>query len=217
MRLGEIRRDFVLALAVPVLTLILARDGALSRAEGLLLLTLFALWLTLVVRQGMDHRRSTLGDAEAQDAASRVGPARVWLFLILGLACLILAGRLFVTGASGVAEGFGVHPYVIGALVVAIGTSLPELVTALIARWRGHDDVGLGTLLGSNLFNGLAIVGVAAAIHPIRAPLTEVAVVLGFGVLTLLLILPRAGVIPRWRGPILPAAYGTYVAATLTL
>ena len=211
-RLGEIRRDFVLALAVPVLTLILARDGALSRAEGLLLLGLFALWLALVVRQGINHRRSTLGREEGQ-----VGPARPSLFLILGLACLILAGRLFVTGASGIAEALGVHPYVIGALVVAIGTSLPELVTTLIARWRGHDDVGLGTLLGSNLFNGLAIVGVAAAIHPIRAPLAEVAVALGFGVLTLLLILPRAGVISRWRGLILLAAYGTYVAATLTL
>jgi cation:H+ antiporter len=216
-RLADIRRDFVLALGVPVLTLILARDGVLSHAEGLLLLALFALWLSLVVRQGIDHRRSTLGDAEAQNAASKVGPARPWLFLILGLACLILAGRLFVTGASGIAEAFGVHPYVIGALVVAVGTSLPELVTTLIARWRGHDDVGLGTLLGSNLFNGLAIVGVAAAIHPIRAPLAEVAVALGFGVLSVLLILPHADVISHRRGLVLLGAYGAYVAATLTV
>jgi cation:H+ antiporter len=211
--LADIRRDFVLALGVPVLTLILARDGALSRAEGVLLLGLFALWLALVVRQGINHRRSTLGRREE----GQVGPVRPSLFLILGLACLILAGRLFVTGASGVAEGFGVHPYVIGALVVAIGTSLPELVTMLIARWRGHDDVGLGTLLGSNLFNGLAIVGLAAAIHPIRAPQAEVAVALGFGVLTLLLILPHAGVIPRWRGLVLLTAYAAYVVATLYL
>ena len=215
-RLADIRRDFVLALWVPVLTLILALDGELSRTEGMLLLALFALWLVLVVRQAIDHRRGTPKQV-TQDTASPPAPARPWLFLILGLAGLILAGRLFVTGASGIAEGFGVHPYVIGALVVAIGTSLPELVTTLIARWRGHDDVGLGTLLGSNLFNGLAIVGVAATIHPIRAPLGDVAVALGFGVLTLLLILPHAGVIPRWRGLVLLAAYATYVAATLYL
>lgn len=215
-RLADIRRDFVLALGVPALTLILALDGDLSRPEGMLLLALFALWLVLVVRQAIDHRRCT-PKQETQEAVSPTGPAHPWLFLILGLAGLILAGRLFVSGASGIAEGFGVHPYVIGALVVAIGTSLPELVTTLIARWRGHDDVGLGTLLGSNLFNGMAIVGVAATIHPIRAPLDDVAVALGFGVLTLLFVLPHAGVIPRWRGLVLLAAYATYVAATLYL
>ena len=64
--------------------------------------------------------------------------------------------RLFVTGASGIAVALGVHPYLIGVTVVAVGTSLPELVTVLLSRLRGHDDVGLGTLLGSNLFNGLA-------------------------------------------------------------
>jgi cation:H+ antiporter len=124
---------------------------------------------------------------------------------------------LFVTGASGIAVALGVHAYVIGALVVAIGTSLPELVTTLLARLRGHDDVGLGTLLGSNLFNGLAIVGVAAAIHPIQAPVGEIAAALVFGVLSMLLILPRAGVIPRWRGLALLLAYAAFVTATLTV
>jgi cation:H+ antiporter len=89
-------------------------------------------------------------------------------------------------------------------------------VTTLLARWRGHDDVGLGTLLGSNLYNGLAIVGVAA-IHPIQAPTGEVVVALGFGVLTVLLILPRAGRIARGRGLLLLAAYAAYVTATLIL
>lgn len=169
------------------------------------------------MRQAIDHRRNTLEDAERDTEASPLRPGRAWLFLVVGVASLILAGRLFVTGASGIAEVLGVHPYVIGALVVAIGTSLPELVTTLVARWRGHDDVGLGTLLGSNLFNGLAIVGVAAAIHPIHAPVGEIAVALGFGMLTLLLILPRAGLIERWRGLVLLATYGAYVASTLSL
>jgi len=142
---------------------------------------------------------SSVAAARGEKAKRKSGP-RAWLFLILGFTCLILAGRLFVTGASGIAEALGVHPYVIGALVVAVGTSLPELVTPLITRWRGHDDVGLGSLLGSNLFNGLAIVGVAAAIHPIRAPLGEVTVALGFGALAVLLMLPGGDVIsPRRR------------------
>jgi cation:H+ antiporter len=211
-RFAEIRRDFLLALSVPVLTLFLALDGMLSRAEGALLLALFAAWLTLAARQAIAHRREVQANAQA------IGqPLSTALYLIAGLACLILAGRLFVTGASGIAVALGVHAYVIGALVVAIGTSLPELVTTLLARLRGHDDVGLGTLLGSNLFNGLAIVGVAAAIHPIQAPVGEIAAALVFGVLSMLLILPRAGVIPRWRGLALLTAYAAFVTATLTV
>jgi len=211
-RPGEIRRDYLLALAVPVLTLILALDGALSRGEGVLLLSLFALWMGFVVRQALAHRRAT-----AADETYTGSPLYAILFMAVGLVCLILAGHLFVTGASGIAVTLGVHACVIGALVVAIGTTLPELVTTLLARWRGHDDVGLGTLLGSNLFNGLAIVGVAASIHPIRAPVNNVVIALVFGVLSVLLILPRAGVIPRWRGAALLATYAAFVAATLIL
>ena len=211
---AEIKRDFLLALGVPVFILVLALDGTLSRADGALLLALFALWLALVVRQAIQHRRE-IPTHEALMGTS-VQPIRAWLFLIAGLASLILAGRLFVTGASGIAEALNINAYVIGVTVVAIGTSLPELVTMLLARWRGHDDVGLGTLLGSNLFNGLAIVGIAAAIHPIRAPSSEVAVALGFGVLTVLLMLPRAGVISRRRGLALLAAYAAFITTTLS-
>jgi cation:H+ antiporter len=110
----------------------------------------------------------------------------------------------------------GVHPYVIGATLVAIGTSLPELVTVVLSRLRGHDDVGLGTLLGSNLFNGLAVVGTAATIQPIHAPLGELAVTATFGTVTLLLVLPRRSMIPRIRGLFLMAAYASFVFLTTT-
>jgi cation:H+ antiporter len=139
------------------------------------------------------------------------------LFAVAGLACLILAGRLFVSGASGIAASLGIHAYVIGATIVAIGTSLPELVTTLLARLRGHHDVGLGTLLGSNLYNGLAIIGIAGFIHPIQVSLGETTVALGFGILTILLILPRQGIISRWRSIVLLAAYSAFVIITLTI
>jgi cation:H+ antiporter len=211
-RFIEIRRDIMLALAVPVLTLVLALDGTLSRADGVLLLGLFALWLMLTARQAIAHRRDT-----RSDPTSPGQPVRAWLFVLLGLASLIVSGRLFVSGAMGIASALGIHAYVIGATVVAIGTSLPELVTTLLARLRGHDEVGLGTLLGSNLFNGLAIVGVAATLHPIRTPLNEIAVALGFGVLSVLLILPRKDSISRWRGIVLLAVYAAFVVVTLSL
>lgn len=211
-RFSGIRRDYLLALATPVLTLILSLDGRISSGEGLLLLALFALWMGFAVRQALVHRRATVADEN-----STASPLHAMLFMAVGLVSLILAGHLFVTGASGIAVALGVNAFVIGALVVAIGTTLPELVTTLLARWRGHDDVGLGLLIGSNLFNGLAIVGVAASIHPIHAPVNEVAVALAFGALSILLILPRAGVIPRWRGMALLATYAGFVTATLII
>lgn len=211
-KFADIRRDFALALAVPILTLLLLLDGVLSRVDGTLLLALFTFWLILAARQARRHRRATV--AATGDGAQ---PACAWLFALVGLACLILAGRLFVDGASGIATALGVHPYVIGATVVAIGTSLPELVTTLLARLRGHHDVGLGTLLGSNLFNGLSIVGVAASIHPIQVAFSEVALALGFGMLTVLLIQPRRDAISRWRGPILLVAYAAFVTVTLVV
>ncbi len=203
------RGVFALALLVPALTLALALDGTLSRTDGALLLAVFLTWLVLLARQAIDHRRVAVADAAPPEHPMRAG-----LFLLAGLAGLLLAGRLFVSGASGITASLGVHPYVIGATVVAIGTSLPELVTVLLARLRGHDDVGLGTLLGSNVFNGLAVVGTTAAIEPIQAPLGEVAAGLVIGTLTVLLILPRAGMIPRERGLALLASYATFVYLT---
>ncbi len=106
---------------------------------------------------------------------------------------------------------------VIGAILVAVGTSLPEMVTVILSRLRGHDDVGVGTLLGSNLFNGLAIVGIAGTIHPIAAPMTEVALTLACGIVALLLLLPdRSGLIVRGRGFLLLMLYVCFVWATLT-
>lgn len=208
-RVAQCRRDYVLALIVPSLTLILALDGMLSRSEGVLLLTLFTLWLILVVRQAIGFRRHT-----PADPGSRTGVARAWILLIVGMAALVVAGRLFVAGASGVALALGMHPYVIGATLVAIGTSMPELVTVVLSRLRGHDDVSLGTLLGSNLFNGLAVIGVAATIHPIRVAPGEVAPAVAFGVITLMLLISRRHTISRSRGALLIAAYSAFVLVT---
>lgn len=216
---GELGRDYALALAIPLLTFVLALNGSIGRGEGGLLLLIFAGWMLLLVRAGMARRKAGAGAFAAEAAEAREATRHPWLAPLLGLAglaAMILAGRLFVSSATGIATAFGVDAYIIGVTVVAIGTSLPELVTVLLARLRGHDDVGIGTLLGSNLYNGMAIVGVAASIHEIRVPLTEIAVTLGMGILSLLLLLPgRDNIIGRSRGLLLLAAYGIFVTATV--
>lgn len=204
----ELGRDFALALGVPLLTLWFVRDGLVSRGEGVVLLLIFTFWIGLMIRAGLALR-------EPAENSPGGNPWRAFALGTAGLAALVIAGRLFVTGATGIATAFGVDAYVIGATVVAVGTSLPELVTVLLSRLRGHDDIGVGTLLGSNLFNGLAIVGVAASIHPIAAPPAEVAVALGMGLLALFLLIPgRAALIGRGRGVLLLAAYILFILAT---
>ena len=204
-------RDYYLALAVPVLTLVLILDGKVERFEAFLLLGFFLIWLWWTVRLALRQRK------EEPDNPVELSGGKCLLFGVAGLAALIAAGRLFVIGATGIAATFAVDSYVIGVVLVAVGTSLPELVTVILSRLRGHDEVGVGTLIGSNLFNGLAIVGVAGTISPISAPLFEVGLTLGCGIVALLLLLPkRSGEIVRSRGILLLLLYAAFVWATLT-
>lgn len=200
---------FALALLTPLLTLWLTADGVLSRIEGGVLLLIFAVWVGISVHFGLKNRRLPNGLDEPTPIA------KICLFLLGGLIALVFAGRLFVIGATGIAAAFGVDDYVIGATVVAIGTSLPELVTVVLARLRGHDEVGVGTLIGSNLFNGLGIVGIAASIHPAQVAFAEIGVALAMGSGVLLLLIPCHGVIRRARGGWLLATYAVFVIATL--
>lgn len=204
-------RDYFLALAVPVLTFVLAFDGRIGRGDALLLLAAFAAWLAWTVRDALRNR----SDAVKIDTGE-LSAGKSLVLGALGLGALIAAGRLFVSGATGLASVLAVDTYIIGVVLVAIGTSLPELVTVMLSRLRGHDDVGVGTLIGSNLFNGLAIVGVAGTIHPIAVAPAGVALTLAAGVAALLLLLPdRAGRIGRIRCLPLIGLYAGFVWATL--
>lgn len=208
----SLRRDFPVALAIPALTAVLFLDGVLSRIDGVLMLGLFCAWL---VAAALEARRQ-------RSAVERVlGEGRHWLVVIscvAGLAFLVGAGVLIVAGARGIAVAFGIDEFIVGATLVAVGTSAPELATAIIARLRGHDEIGLGTLLGSNIFNGLFIVAVAAVIHPIVVDWREILVALAFGLAALAVTFPaRSGYIGRGRGALLLALYAAYVGTIIGL
>lgn len=208
----SVRRDFPVALLIPVITGALFLDGELSRVDGVLLLGMFTVWLVAAVLEARKQR----------SAAERVlGERRGWLAMVYcagGLAFLVAAGSLIVTGARAVAIAWGIDEFIIGATIVAIGTTVPELATTIISKLRGHDEVGLGTILGSNIFNGVFIVGVAATIHPIAVAWREVALTLVFGFLALVLTFPPSkGFIERRRGVFLLVLYAAYLAAVLQL
>ncbi|MFZ5876990.1 MAG: sodium:calcium antiporter [Nitrospirota bacterium] len=206
----SVQRDFPVALLVPVVTGVLLLDGALSRIDGLLILGMFVAWIAATV---IEARRQRSASEEV------LGERRGWLavlFCLAGLVFLTGAGQLVVTGARGIALSFGIGEFLIGATVVAVGTSAPELATTIVAKLRGHDEVGLGTILGSNIFNGLFIVAVAAIIHPIVVGWREVAVALVFGFVALVFTYPtRDGFIERRRGVLLLVLYGAYLATIL--
>lgn len=206
----SVKRDFSVALLIPIITGVLFLDGELSRFDGFLMLGMFFAWLVAAIIEARKQRSA---------AEEVLGEHRGWLVVlscVVGLAFLVAAGNLIVAGARGIAIAFGIDEFIIGAAIVAVGTSVPELATTVIAKLRGHDEVGLGTILGSNIFNGIFIVAVAAIIHPITVAWREVAITLVFGLVALVFTYPtRTGFIERRRGVLLLVLYAAYLATIL--
>lgn len=207
----SVKRDFPVALLIPVITGVLLLDGELSRFDGLLMLGMFLAWLVAAV---IEARRQRNGTPET------LGERQRWLLALAaclaGLAVLVGAGTLVVAGARGVAISLGIDEFIVGAAIVAVGTSTPELATTVIAKLRGQDEVGLGTILGSNIFNGLFIIAVAAIIHPITVAWQEVAIALVFGLVALVFTYPaRTGFIERRRGVLLLVLFAVYLGTLL--
>lgn len=207
---GSVKRDFPTALLVPVVTGVLLLDGELSRADGLLLLGAFFVWLVASV---IEARRQ---HSAIERVLGEPRKALIVLSCVGGFLLLVAAGHFIVSGASGIAAAYGIDAFIVGATIVAVGTSVPELATAVISKLRGHDEIGLGTILGSNIFNGLFIVPVAAVIRPIAIALGEVVPALVFGLVSVALVYPaHTGFIERRRGVLLLVLYAAYLTAVM--
>ena len=164
----------VLRKELPLLTLVTALaawqlwDGQITRLDAVVLLAVFGGLVGWTLWQGLQKNGDALGSEMAQELDVRVMPIRRAVFwLVAGLLLLILSSRILVWGAVEIAQGFGVSDLIIGLTIVAVGTSLPELAASVIAARKGEHDIALGNILGSNLFNTLAVVGIAGAIHPL--------------------------------------------------
>lgn len=214
---------------LPILTLItlaatwLVFDGDLSRADAGILLALFAGLLGWSIWSGMKKPEDAMAaevDAELKAHAMPIRKAVFWL--VVGLVLLIVSSRILIWGAVDLATRFGVSDLVIGLTIVAIGTSLPELASSVIAARKGEHDLALGNILGSNLFNTLAVVGIAGMIAPmavasdvltrdipVMIALTVALFVLGYG-------FRGPGRINRVEGAGLLAAFVGYTAYLLT-
>ena len=204
---GTVIRDYPAAVAAPVLVGLLAIDGSLGRIDGLVLIVVFAAWLiqtTVAARRVRDATESVLMEHSRTTVIAS---------LVAGLLLLIGAGWLVVDGAVGVSRGLGWDGFVVGAVLVALGTSTPELATMIAARRRRHDEVAVGTILGSNIVNTLLVVGAAAVIMPISVNGFETDVGIVSSALLVLLIIPfRGGLLARWRSLPLLGTYAVVLA-----
>lgn len=161
------RKELPILTAVTALAAWQVWDGKLTFVDALVLLGVFFLLLAWSIRQGMTQKNDALGTEVAEEMSHRSMPLRnAVLWLIAGLLLLIVSSRILVWGAVELALGFGVSDLIIGLTIVAVGTSLPELASSVIAARKGEHDIALGNILGSNLFNTLAVVGIAGTISP---------------------------------------------------
>ncbi len=148
----------------------MALDGAIGRLDGVILLGGLIVWIVLLVRLGRDEAAATRDASDGGTTTAPVpgaGPARHGLNLLLivvGLVLLVLGSRWFVDGAVTFARWLGVTELVIGLTVIAAGTSLPEVVTSIMASLRGERDIAVGNVVGSNLFNILGVLGLSSVV-----------------------------------------------------
>lgn len=198
-------------------------DGALSRLDALTLIGVFFVLLSWSIWSGLRSSADPMANEVAAELETHAMPVRRALFwLVAGLVLLIISSRILVWGAVDLATAFGVSDLIIGLTIVAVGTSLPELASSIIAARKGEHDLALGNILGSNLFNTLAVVGIAGMISPmavadevlirdfpVMTALTVALFVLGYG-------FRGPGRINRLEGAALLAAFVGYTVYLLT-
>jgi cation:H+ antiporter len=223
MQRSVLRGDLPILLAVSVLSIILVWDGSVARWNGILLLAVFAAAMAYSIRREL--RKAKLEKSESQSGnvdiaeSKKVSLGKSVFWLVLGLVLLVVSSRALVWGAVEIARTLGVSDLLIGLTIVAVGTSLPELASSIAAARKGENDLALGNIIGSNLFNTLAVVGLAAIVSPMDAiekaviyrdmplmiALTVALIVLGFR-------RKGDGRLNRIAGAILLAVYVGYLA-----
>lgn len=167
-----LRRNLVFMLSATAIFILFAFDGEVGRASGVALLVLLTGFLSYSIYDGLHSRAASREIEESLDDIAS-GDAPLWLdlvWLMVGLVGLPVGAHLIVHGGASIARAFGVSDALIGLTIVAIGTSLPELATTIAAAVRKHVDVAVGNVIGSNLFNILAIGGVTASLVPLPVP-----------------------------------------------
>ncbi len=214
-----IRRELPILTVITVLVLWQIYDGEISRVDAFGLLAVFSGVIGWSILQSRKTHADSLNQELTEELASiHMAPKRATLWLIAGLLLLIGSSRLLVWGAVTIAQSLGVSDLIIGLTVVAVGTSLPELAASIAATRKGENDIAVGNVIGSNLFNSTAVIGLAGVIEPIPVPPEAlfrdwpVMAVLTFSVFVFGYARKTEGLIERWEGGLLLSTFISYTA-----
>lgn len=220
-----IRKDIPILVLVTFLALILVWDGSVSRVDGFInLVVFFGLFGYNIYTELHQKNKNTVSCLEDEGVKENKKIGKSIFFLLLGLVFLVASSRALVWGAVEVARALGVSDLLIGLTVVAVGTSLPELASSIAAARKGEHDLALGNIIGSNMFNTLAVVGIAATISPMSKVEHMVLYrdIPVMGCITLLLFIfginfrkQPLGRINRFEGGFFVFAYVCYVAVLI--
>ncbi len=208
------RKEIPIMIGVMLLFVAISVDGEISQYDGILLIGGLIAFTVYTVSRAKKERKQE--DTDQPDQKSSI-PKAVGLVAI-GSGLLYLGGYLTIENVVSIAQSIGVSETVVGITIVAIGTSLPELITSVIAIKRGHTDIGIGNIVGSNIYNILMIMGIASVITGIAVTpdiFTDYLVMIGFAVVLVAFL--RSGIIPRPAGIGLAIAYAAYLGYTLLL
>ena len=202
-----LKRDLPVNIIVSVLLAFMVIDGKLSRVEGAVLLVGMVAYIVAMIHSALKNRVQS-DEVKAMSAGKSV------VYILIGLAMIICGGNLVVDNASIIAERFGLSQNLIGLTIVAIGTSLPELVTSIVATFKGDSGLALGNAIGSNIFNILFILGFSSLITPMNVSfesIVDAVILIGVAIGMYVLTLSKKK-FTRWEGMFCILVYVIYTA-----
>lgn len=205
-----IKRDFPVCIGICLLVMIFALDGMISRADGIILFVIFIAYLGYLIYSAIKNRETS------DDDEKPMSPLKSVMFILIGVAAIIAGGQLVVKSATEIAHTFNLSETLIGVTICAIGTSLPELVTSIVAARKGQSDIAIGNVVGSNIFNLAFVLALSSSITPIAVvseAVMDAAVMIGITVLVFAFCL-FGKKLTRWQGILsilMYAAYSVYL------
>jgi cation:H+ antiporter len=214
-----VRQDVPLMIGVSIATFLFALDGLISTLEGFILFGALVLYIWFLIRQSRKESREVEQEYEQEYAPHEQKNLRGWLLnialVVVGLGLLVLGAGWMVDSAVKVSRWLGISELVIGLTVVAVGTSLPELATSVMAAIKGERDIAVGNAVGSNIFNLLSVLGLSAIIVPVGIPVSQAAISFDIPVMIAVALASfpiffTGGHIFRWEGFLFIGYYAAY-------
>lgn len=209
------RFDIPLSLIAPIAVLLLSMNGILSQTDGLILLLFFAWFMYSNVRNAIRHPE--------EEQAEDYKPMKVWkasLLILGGLGTLIAGAQLIVPSATNIATKFGISQSIIGLTIVALGTSLPELATSIVAAFKKNSDIALGNVIGSNIFNVFLVLSASAIIRPLPVytgmNIDLIITALGSALVLVFIYSNKERTIKRWGGAVFLIIYTLFLIWKIT-